>query len=114
MSKSKLPDSVLTDMERVTPVIRLIESVLTHKRPGSYDFADSFPEQAALWSEVAAKFETSDRARVQAMGFRMKKLLPAIDDVDEAVRTGKGVVGPAMAVYKALGLLVRAIERTAI
>ncbi|WP_058830659.1 hypothetical protein [Paenibacillus polymyxa] len=114
MSKSKLPDSVLADMERVTPIIRLIESVLTHKRPGSYDFADSFPEQAAIWNEVAAKFEASDMVRVQAMGFRMRKLLPAIDDVDEAVRAGKGVVGPAMAVYKVLELLVRAIERTAI
>ncbi|MFK4340795.1 MULTISPECIES: hypothetical protein [Paenibacillus] len=114
MSKSKLPDSVLADMERVTPVIRLIESVLTHKSPGSYDFADSFPEQAAIWNEVAAKFEASDMARVQTMGFRMKKLLPAIDEVDAAVRTGKNIVGPAMAVYKALGLLVRAVERTAI
>ncbi|MGQ3479166.1 hypothetical protein [Paenibacillus sp. TY11] len=114
MSKSKLPDSVLADMERVTPVIRLIESVLTHKRPGSYDFADSFPEQVAIWNEVAAKFEASDMARVQATGFRMKKLLHAIDDVDEAVRIGKNVIEPAMAVYKALELLVRAIERTAI
>lgn len=114
MSKSKLPDSVLADMERVTPVIRLIESVLTHKRPGSYDFADSFPEQAALWNEVAAKFEASDMARVQAIGFRMKKLLHAIDDVDEAVRIGKNVIEPAMDVYKALELLVRTIERTAI
>ncbi|MGG1644146.1 hypothetical protein ACIFQM_23290 [Paenibacillus sp. NRS-1782] len=114
MSKSKLPDSVLADMERVTPVIRLIESVLTHKRPGSYDFAANFPEQAAIWSEVAAKFEASDMARVQAMGFRMKRLLPAIDDVDAAARTGKNVAGSAMAVYKALGLLVRAIERTAV
>lgn len=87
----KISDEEIAATERAVPVVRLIEQIVTYRRPGAYQFAESFPDESAAWREVSTLFRQSPVKEVREFGQAMAEVAGGLMTVDKVAQEG----GPA-------------------
>lgn len=84
----RISDEEIAAAERAVPIVRLLEQVVTYHRPGSYRFAQDFPQEYATWTEIASTFQQSGVRVVRHFGRGMADVARGMREADEAVIGG--------------------------
>jgi hypothetical protein len=84
----RITDQEIAAVERVVPVVRLIEQIVTYKLPGSYHFAASFPEESATLREVSTLLRQSPVKEVREFGRIMAEVGGGLMTADKVAQEG--------------------------
>ncbi|WP_410770129.1 hypothetical protein [Fontibacillus sp. BL9] len=84
----KITDEEIAAAECVVPVVRLIEQIVTYRRPGAYQFAEDFPDESATWREVSTLFRKSPVKEVRDFGELMAEMGGGLMTVDKVAQEG--------------------------